>query len=92
MTRKEMMDLLLSKVPEEKKDDFVAGLRAAKTNEERVQVLKEFGITLNEEEKNNMKADVRNEISDEELDKAAGGCCSCHMPCPGSCTQFCACW
>ena len=50
MTKKEKMNLLLAKVPEERKADFVAELRGAKSREARVELLKKYGITLSEEE------------------------------------------
>ena len=43
----------------------------------------DYNISLSEEEKEAMKTDT-NEVSDEELDVAAGGCCS-------SCNCSCAC-
>ena len=83
MTKKEKMELLLSKVGEERKADFVAELRDAKTKEVRQELLRKYNISLSEEEKEAMKTDT-NEVSDEELDVAAGGCCS-------SCNCSCAC-
>ena len=78
MTKKEKMELLLAKVPEEHKAAFVSELREAKTKEELMEVMKKYSISLTDEE---MKAVAphSNEVSDEELDQAAGGCCwSCH--------------
>ena len=83
MTKKEKMELLLSKVAENRKADFVAELREAKTKEARQELLRKYNISLSEEEKEAMKTDT-NEVSDEELDVAAGGCCS-------SCNCSCAC-
>jgi len=83
LTKKEKMELLLSKVGEEQKADFVAELREAKTKEARQELLRKNNISLSEEEKEAMKTDT-NEVSDEELDVAAGGCCS-------SCNCSCAC-
>ena len=77
MTKKEAMNLVLSKVPEEKKEAFVKAFREAKTVEERFAVAKKYGATLTDEEAQAIKAEVGGEISDEELDCAAGGCCSC---------------
>ena len=90
MTRKERIDLLLSKIPEDKRDAFVAKLREAKDQKERAQLLKECGITFTEEEKAAFKAGdgAGNEISDAELDQAAGGC-SCKCACPGNCMSYC---
>ena len=88
MNRKEKYDLLLSKVEEGKKEAFISELREAKTKEERFVVVKKYGATLTEEEAQTMKNSSGNELSDEELDKAAGGC-SCHCKC--SCQCICAC-
>ncbi len=83
MTRKEKMNLLLSKVPEEQKEAFVAELRAAETKKARGELFKKYKITLTEEEKSAL-TDVDNRVSDEELDCAAGGCCSCGCSCSGA--------
>ncbi len=88
MNRKEKLDLMLSKVGEDKKEAFIAEMREAKTKEERFEVVKKYGAALTEEEAQAMKAGAGNELSDEELDKAAGGC-SCHCNC--SCQCICAC-
>ena len=84
MTKKEKMELLLSKVAQEQKADFVAGLREATTKEARQELFKKYNIRLSEEEKEAMKTDT-NEVSDEELDAAAGGCCSCSCDCGWLC-------
>ena len=85
MTKKEKMELLLSKVAEEQKADFVAELREATTKDARQELFQKYNINLTAEEKESMKTDT-NEVSDEELDVAAGGCChSCE------CTGNCAC-
>ena len=75
MTKKEKMELLLKKVPEEQKAAFVAELREVKSKEAVQELLKKYNIELTDEEKETMKPRT-NEISDEELDEAAGGCCS----------------
>lgn len=75
MTRKEKMELLLAKVSEEQKAAFVAELRKADTKEARKELFQKYGVTLSEEEKAAMKEAPSNEVSDEELDMAAGGCC-----------------
>jgi len=88
MTRKERIDLLLSKIPEDKRDAFVAKLREAKDRKERRELLKEYGVSLTEEEKAAFKAGdgAGNEISDAELDQAAGGCnCTCKAKCKCIC-------
>ena len=85
MTKKEKTELLLSKVAEEKKADFVAELREASTKEARQALFAKYSICLSDEEKEALKADT-NEVSDEELDVAAGGCCSNYCSCNGLCT------
>ena len=80
MTKKEAMNLLLTKIPEDKKELFVAELRAADSKEEREKLFKKYQITLTEEEKTALKA-RSNEIPDDELDEAAGGCCNGHCHC-----------
>ena len=80
MTKKEKMELLLSKVAEEQKADFVAELREATTKEARQELFTKYNIRLSEEEKEAIKAQS-NEVSDEELDAAAGGCCNCSCAC-----------
>ena len=74
MTKKEKMELLLARVPEEQKAAFVAELREAKTKEAFLAVVKKHNIQLSEEE-TKAAASCSNEVSDEELDHAAGGCC-----------------
>ena len=81
MTKKEKMEMLLSKVAEDQKADFVAGMREAKSKDEWLDVVKKYGIRLSEDEKATFKAQS-NEVSDEELDVAAGGCCT---GCSGDC-------
>ena len=82
MSKKEKIKLLLSKVAQEQKADFVAELREATTKEARQELFQKYNIRLSAEEKEALKA-ATNEVSDEELDVAAGGCCSC------DCTQQC---
>ena len=84
MNKKEKLDLLLSKVEESKKEAYIAELREAKTKEERFAVAKKYGATLTQEEVLMLKGEAGNEVSDEELDKAAGGCCS-------KCGCYCGC-
>ena len=81
MNRKERMDLLLSKVAEDKKEAFVAELRAAKTPEERLKVAKKYNATLTEDELKAVKAESTNKIADAELDNAAGGCSCAYVHC-----------
>ena len=85
MSKKEKIKLLLSKVAQEQKANFVAELREAFTKEARQELFQKYNISLSAEEREAMKTDI-NEVSDEELDAAAGGCChSCE------CTGNCAC-
>ena len=78
MTKKEKMEQLLAKVPEEQKEDFVTELREAGSREARGELFRKYGISLSEEEKSALK-EASCEVSDNELDNAAGGCChSCH--------------
>ena len=74
MTRKEKMDLLLTKVPEDRREAFVTELREAKTKEERINILEKYDVVLTEEEKKAFRAKDGNEIPDEEMYIAAGGC------------------
>ena len=75
MNRKDKMNLLLSKVPEAQKEAFVKELRETKNKEERGKLLKKYGVSFTEEEAAELK-EHDNKISDEELDNAAGGCCT----------------
>ncbi len=86
MNRKEKLGLILSKVGEDKKEAFIAEMREAKTKEERFEIVKKYGVSLTEEEAQAMKNRAGNELSDEELDAAAGGCsCSCKGGCVAPC-------
>lgn len=87
MNRKEIMDLLLSKVAEDKKEAFIKEFREAKTAEKRLAVAKKYGAALTEEETKTIKAEIGNAIGDNELDGAAGGCCNCKgCTCKCNCT------
>ena len=77
MTKKEKIDLVLSKVAEDQKEAFIEAFRGAETKEERAEVLKKFDVSFSEEEIDTINTA---EISDEELDEAAGGCC-CYSSC-----------
>ena len=76
MNDKERIDYLLTKVPEYKKEAFVEDLKGVASLEEGLSVLKKYGITLTEEEMQKLTA--KREMSDDELDAAAGGCCRDH--------------
>ena len=76
MNGKERVDYLLTKVSEDKKEAFVEDLKGVAKLEEGLAVLKKYGISLTEEEM--QKLTSKREMSDEELDAAAGGCeCCC---------------
>lgn len=78
MTRKDIADLVLAKVPEEKKEAFIAEYREAENKEARMAVVKKYGATLSKEQIEAIKKSGTNELSDEELDNASGGCnCMC---------------
>ena len=85
MNKKAIINLMLSRVPEEKKEAFIAELRAAKTKEERIEVTKKYNAALTEEEARNLLSRAGNALSDAELDQAAGGCncssCNCILHC-----------
>ena len=90
MTRKERIDLVLAKIPEDQREAFIAKFREAKDREAKMAVVKEYGITFTDEEKEAFKAAPGNEISDSELDQAAGGCsCHCKSACPGMVYYYC---
>ncbi len=82
MTKKEVLDYLISKVAEDQKEAFVAELREAKTREDRMKVAEKYKVVLSEEDKKEIEAN-KNKLSDEQLDQAAGGCqaCSCSCSC-----------
>ena len=82
MNKKEIVDLILSKVEESKKEAFIQELREAKTKEERMAVIRKYDVTLTKEEAEKLKGREGNAVGDAELDKAAGGCsCVCHCHC-----------
>ena len=75
MNGKERIDYLLTKVSEDKKEAFVEDLKGIANLEEGLAVLKKYGISLTEEEMQKLTA--KREMSDDELDAAAGGGCNC---------------
>ncbi|MBR5375896.1 MAG: hypothetical protein IK139_01315 [Lachnospiraceae bacterium] len=89
MTRKEGLKLLVSRVPEDKREAFVAELREAKSKEDRMNAAKKYNATLTEEEAKAIKNDTANEVSDEDLDTAAGGCSTCNQNCDCYCSCSC---
>lgn len=88
MTRKEKMELLLSKVAEDKKEDLIAAMRETTTKEERTEILKNFGVELSREEFEAITKEEIGPLSDEDLENVAGGCvCIC---CAHNCGRVCA--
>ena len=85
MTRKEKMDLLLTKVPESEKEAFIADLRQVKSREDILTLLEKYHIVLTEDEKTVLNDTVSNELTDEDLDLVAGGCWFCQCQHNGSC-------
>ena len=84
MTRKERIDMVLAKIPEDKREAFVAQIREAKDPKERAKVLEEYGVAFTEEEKKAFRTEDQagNEVSDDELDLVSGGgCASCNTYC-----------
>ena len=80
MTRKEAIDLVLSKVDADRKDAFIAELREAKTKEERSGINKKYNIVLSDEESKAFREAMSNRLSDEDLDAASGGGCDNNDP------------
>ena len=87
MNEKERIDYLLTKVPEDKKEAFVEDLKGISKLEEGLAVLKKYSISLTEEEMKKLTA--KREMSDDELDAAAGGCCSDHVCNDHVCNAYC---
>ena len=67
-----MMEKLLSRVAEDKREEFLKELREAQ-KETRKEIFEKYGIEFTEEEKELMKNRVSEELSDDELANAAGG-------------------
>ena len=86
MNDKERIDYLLTKVAEDKKDAFVEDLKGISKLEEGLAVLKKYSISLTEEEMKKLTA--KREMSDDELDAAAGGCCSDHVCNDDECNAY----
>lgn len=75
MDKKEKLDLIISKLPEDQKSAFVSEIREAASKKDRAKIFKKYGISLTEEEQALLK-DGTHEVSDEQLDVAAAGCCN----------------
>ena len=72
MTIQEANELVLSKLPEEKKEAFIKAISMCRNKAEKAAVLEKFGIQLTAEE---LEAVNSSKLTDAELDEAAGGCC-----------------
>lgn len=79
ITRQEVSERVLAKVPEEKKEVFIEEIVGCRNKAEKMAVLKKYGIQLTAEE---FDAISSSEMTDEGLDVAAGGCCN---SCSGDC-------
>ena len=73
MSVKEQLDFLLSKVDEDKKDEFLAELKKAAGLDGWLGVLKKFGVSLTDEEIQKLQGGSH-ELSDDDLDVVSGGC------------------
>ena len=78
MTTQEVNELVLAKVPEEKKEAFIEAITACGKKVDKTAVLEKFGVQLTAEE---LEAISVNKLSDEALDEAAGGCMCCCDEC-----------
>ena len=78
MTIQEANELVLSKVPEEKKEAFIEAITACGKKADKTAVLEKFSVQLTAEE---LEAISANKLSDEALDEAAGGCMCCCDEC-----------
>ena len=78
MTIQEANELVLSKVPEDKKEAFIKEISECHMKKDKTAVLEKYGIQLTPEE---IDAISDNKISDEALDEAAGGCMCCCDEC-----------
>ena len=74
MITKEIIGMVLAKVPEDRKEAFLEEIRDPKVRKN-PEMLEKYGVTLTAEE---MKQITDNLITDEDLDEASGGC---NMPC-----------
>ncbi len=78
MTIQEANELVLSKVPEDKKEAFIKEISACKNKPDKTAVLEKFGIQLTPEE---IEAISAQKLSDADLDEVAGGCMCCCGDC-----------
>ena len=81
MEMKKAMDLVLSKVAEGQKEDFIAEFRKAATKKERAEVFGKYGIAISDEEREALRNSSGNEVSDDALNQANGGCNCAYVHC-----------
>ncbi len=78
MTIQEANELVLSKLPEEKKEAFIKAISMCRNKAEKTAVLEKFGVQLTDIELETIGVQ---KLSDEALDEAAGGCMCCCDEC-----------
>lgn len=71
MTFREVNEVVLSKVPEEKKEAFIEAISACRSKSEKLAVLKKFDIQLTEKELEEISS---SKVAEEDLDLVTGGC------------------
>ena len=87
MTKKECMDLILAKVAEDRRNEFISEMRNADSRKDRLAILEKYGIELSDEEKEALLSRKDHEVTDADLDQAEAGSvsvtceCHCHGPC-----------
>ena len=74
---KEIIELVLAKVPEDKKEAFLAEV-SDKNVKKDAAFLEKYGVKLTAEE---LEAITSDKITDADLDEVAGGCMCCCAPC-----------
>ncbi len=75
MDRKEAFDVVLSRLPEDKREEAVARLREVETRAEKLVILKDYGIEINSPEDllgDDWDADGV-DLTDDQLKSVAGG-------------------
>lgn len=77
MTIQETLELVLARVPEDKKEAFIEEVRDNTVRKD-ASFLEKYGVELTVEELEQISS---NEISDADLDAAAGGCMCMCAPC-----------
>ena len=73
MTKTEVAELVLAKVPEDKKEDFLKELRNSSFKKDAA-FLEKYNVVLTQEELEQISND---KITDMDLDEVAGGCMCC---------------